>query len=868
MKMHLIKRVTAGAIAAALCLCLGASAIFASGNGAGNRLQLDELKRADAEVLPVKKGKTEVIYAKLNEDGGVETAFVVNRVTPEPGKNLEDFGDYSDVSQISLNGSLKRDGDKVTFETGDQNFYYQGKLKDTELPWVFGITYKLDGKQVEPDVLSGADGALEINISVKANPKCRESKDGTNPWAKVNMLQMSVTFPEGTTANLEAKDGTIALSGSNQLVNFIYLPNSDPKTFTIKATVTDFHMPPMQFAGVPFSFDFDSIKKPDLSKNEEVKKLKDGTKKLADGSEKLYEGLEKLKDGGQTLKNTMSELTSGGNKLSDNSSALTDGLDKLSSGASELAANGKRIETGIDDSASGASQLADGMQKAADGLTAYVDGVKTYASGIKQLAQNLPTMGTGVTQLTDAARQLAAGADKLSQGAELAKGSAEIRKGMEQIAAGLGQAGTPEEMAALKAKLKTLGENAAKLGEASANFKKAIDELNTGISGLSMAADGLYDGLGQVIKAVQDNINQPMDVKQLVKESGISYLTLALPDVQKLLKYIQQKQTAGMEQLLAGLQQLHSSADPAKPAPAQILKDALAQMKAKLPQLAEGYTQFDAGIQELAKGLPQLAKLGDLLDLAGGLKTLSANYQKFDDGVQAYVTGVNQLLAQLKPLPQGSTGQNLYSGIMALGDGFKQLAENSGKLSQGADQLSGANADALVNGQKALKDGASRLSGGLHDLSSGFSQFNGGVSSLASGATQLSTGLGSYLDGVRTLASGLSRWAEGFDTYADGVSSAADGSQALASGTQELHRGTQTMDQSMIELMEKYLADYQQLDEPKPSFASDKNPAVDHVQFVVMSQAVEKAPKETIPEPPEKEFTFWDRFINLFKGNK
>ena len=50
-----------------------------------------------------------------------------------------------------------------------RSFYYQGNLKDAQLPWNISVAYMLDGKNVAADELAGANGHLVISGSVTKN---------------------------------------------------------------------------------------------------------------------------------------------------------------------------------------------------------------------------------------------------------------------------------------------------------------------------------------------------------------------------------------------------------------------------------------------------------------------------------------------------------------------------------------------------------------------------------------------------------------------------------------------------------------------------------------------------------------------------
>lgn len=821
-------------------------------------------ERRLTDVKAGEAGKTEVVYVKLNSEGEPTTAYVVNRFEAAPGKTIDDFGNYSEVEQLSLNGSMSQGKDIVSLETGGKDFYYQGKLKECELPWTFELHYRLNGKEVSPHELGGASGDFELELAVAASEVKTEAGED-NPWAKKNMLQISITMPSESVTDLKAEGGSTAQAGSDSLVNFIFLPNSHPAKYVVTAKVENFSMPPIQIAGLPFSMDLSTIEKPDLSKNQEIKDLKEGTKKLADGAADLASGLQELKEASETLKSNLDKIVSGGSELIKGQADLENGLSQYTGGVDTLSANGKSIKDGLGDSAKGAGDLASGLEQSYKGINDYVNGVKNYVNGVDRLAANLPSVNQGAADLQAGMDQLASGVAQLGDGKSLLEGSAEIRQGLETMKKGLAALGTAEDMAKLKGQISALGTSAAELKTASEGFKTAIAEVETAVSGLSLAADGLYDGLGQMIASAEAQINAEIPAEDLIKGAGISPETLQDPEVQKLLTYLGGRQKNGLTQILNGLKALQSAGDETHPAPALSLKNGLAALNQSLPQLREGYESFNTGIEGLTESLPKLAGLADLIDLASGISALADNYAAFDEGLKSYIGGVNQLTAQVRKPAEGSELQNLYTGLKALSGGLNQLAGAGSQIEQGSEQLTGANADALTGGMKSLRDGGKTLADGLGSLKNGFGEYYGGVTALAGNSAGLNQGLKDYLNGVNELLSGLDQWAEGYGEFKNGLADAEGGSSELSDGTADLHRGTQTMDENMLELMDELLEDYEQLDGPQQSFASEQNGEVAHVQFVIMTEAIEipKPAPEPVPEP--EELSFWDRVVNLFR---
>ncbi len=100
--------------------------------------------------------KSEVVYGMLNSDGSVRTTYVVNRFVSNAPCRWTDYGAYTLVSNLSTSQPLICENEKVAFDMGEDPFFYQGTLKDAQLPWVVNLAYSLDGKAISQKDLAGS----------------------------------------------------------------------------------------------------------------------------------------------------------------------------------------------------------------------------------------------------------------------------------------------------------------------------------------------------------------------------------------------------------------------------------------------------------------------------------------------------------------------------------------------------------------------------------------------------------------------------------------------------------------------------------------------------------------------------------------
>ena len=120
--------------------------------------------------------KDEVVYVKLNNNGNVDNVYVVNSFDIKNGEKIVDYGSYSNVLNLSTSDKLNYSNGVVDANVSDTNkkFYYQGDMKDCEIPWDINIRYTLDGKNISSEELAGKSGNLEISFDIKKNDNVDE----------------------------------------------------------------------------------------------------------------------------------------------------------------------------------------------------------------------------------------------------------------------------------------------------------------------------------------------------------------------------------------------------------------------------------------------------------------------------------------------------------------------------------------------------------------------------------------------------------------------------------------------------------------------------------------------------------------------
>lgn len=318
--------------------------------------------------------KTENVYARLSADGTASGAYIVNHFHVKKAGEITDYGNFSDVTNLSTTDSLNVKNGAVSFSAQTGNFYYQGNMTSVELPWIFNITYTLNGKVATPKELGGKSGALKIHFQGKKNAKAAAS------FSDNYVMQVSLTLDNDTCDNIHSPDATMADAGNGTQLSFTVLPGADAD-FTIDADVRNFSMSGFSVAAVPYSIsvDMDGFDTDDLTS--QFSELTDAAEQLNDGAKELLSGIRKLNDGGGSVFDGSSKIKSGLNDLNNNSQSIIDASTQFNRALSDISTQLAQANF------SGLSELA----KLPDGLNQLSEALNKVSQGLSQLKEGFDT---------------------------------------------------------------------------------------------------------------------------------------------------------------------------------------------------------------------------------------------------------------------------------------------------------------------------------------------------------------------------------------------------------------------------------------------------------------------------------------------
>src|SRR5690625_4835113 len=174
--------------------------------------------------------KEEVIYINGKDNGNVKNIDAVNIF--DKGE-VVDYGNYSQVKLLNSNNEIKKDDDKITFDSDKDRTYYQGDMNSNNMPWDVDIKYFLNDKEIKGQDLAGKNGKIKIKIKIDENKNIKED------YFENYALQVNTKLDTKRFENIRASGATVANEGQNKLITYTALPGKGLES-EIEAYVKDF----------------------------------------------------------------------------------------------------------------------------------------------------------------------------------------------------------------------------------------------------------------------------------------------------------------------------------------------------------------------------------------------------------------------------------------------------------------------------------------------------------------------------------------------------------------------------------------------------------------------------------------------------
>ena len=810
LKSKYIVRVVAGVLTIALVgTGIGATAVFAEKNSTAVTAEADSTTDSskDADDIADKlmdsvslkdndADKDESVYLISDANGNVNKTIVVDHLKNKDKKDtLEDASNLSDIENVKGKEKFTQSGDKLTWQAGGKDIYYQGTATE-EPPVTQKVTYYLDGKEISPEDLAGKSGKVKIRFDYTNTTSYTETVNGEKqtvsvPFAAITGLVLGDGFE-----NIEVTNGKAEVSDSSSVVLGYALPGlkdslgikdkdldgdvNIPEYMEMTADVENFSMPAAMTFVVNASdyVSTDGIDTSDL--DDMINDLKDASTQLQDGSKTLAEGTDTLADGLSTLQSKLGTFASGVGTLQSGLKTYTDGVSTLSGGLNTLGNSTGALVSGADKLNSGAGQLASGSATLKDGLKSYTDGASTLAAGVGNLDAGMDTLKSGTDTLSQSAPSLVSGVNSLSDGINT------LNKALK----------TPmsdEEVAKYK-----------KAAKAGVDAKLADDTNATSYNNTKKYAAEKYYNEMTSDSSVEKTVESLKANKTLY---NMIYSTVEAQVKQQIENAIQEYVSNGVsrEEAIKAI----CGQDYDKYVEELSTNNTDSQLKAMAKQVLEGV----AGSSKDAVGT----------SVADAAKTGA------ETGAQeAVITGINSTKENISNQinAKQKSGESLVSGATKLNEGAKVLAEKLPELTKGVANL---------------KDGSSQLSAGAAKLTANNDTLNAGATALNAGASQLSAGTQSLMNSVPTLTSGIKQLVDGSNTLVannaqlnSGASQLADGTNQIVSGVDQLTTGSKTLSEGAHTLADGMVQFNEEgINKILDAYNGDLKPFTDKLQAVI-----------------------------------
>lgn len=435
--------------------------------------------------------KQEVVYASLNNAGGMNSVYVVNVLKAAAGQTVQDFGTYDQVVNLTDTSTINQLSDSVILtmpesETAsDIEFSYQGSVPNAQIPWNISITYLLDGQEISAEDLAGKTGSLELRIETAQN-------QSVDPRYYENyLMQITCTLPMKNATNVKTDQGSIALSGSDVTVSFMVMPDADGNV-SLSADVTNFEMSGISFAAIPFSMALDF---PDTDS------LVSQFDALIDGTEQLHSGAQDLVAGVSSVDAATKQAATGAANLATGATQMTQGL--------------QQYQQGLRDSAA-AAQDSVSEEDIADARQNYEAALGEYAAAFTVAYEQVMTENTQMTQqeaLQAAAQQLAGSSQEQAMNTALQSLLTVVSTQIASQGAAEALTGAADGLGSVDDASSLLG-GSASLGTGAQELASGLDQLAGGTGELASGVGSLTEGtqtLAQETQGIPDKVQAEID---------------------------------------------------------------------------------------------------------------------------------------------------------------------------------------------------------------------------------------------------------------------------------------------------------------------------------------------------------------------
>lgn len=547
--------------------------------------------------------KTESVYVNLDYYGAVDQIHVSNDCVLTGQNEIEDFGVYESITNLTNRTELKNVDGKIVWDvSGLKRFAYNGKVSNDNaknVPWTFEVSYKLNGVETRAEELLGKSGLVEMIIDINAN------KDAKEYYRNNYMLEVTGSYDLNKYLSVESDEAMFVTTGRTKTLMYIVLPGQST-TLHIRIGSEDFEMDGLTFAMVPIE-------------GKALEKIGD----IVDDKKSIEDAMDALNASADTILDAMSGMQTNLNGISSGVSKVQDGTNELHGLAGKRDEDIAKAKTSLENMQGIITSLQGDLDNAIDGANNLTDMLEELQVEFKAVDKTMKNVQDNLSDIEEAIEDLPDDLDDISKTVKIT--AALVGNFRDLLDAEL--AGKQVDVSGLENNLKKIAYNATVLGSsedenvkasageilsALASVNETLQEVKEIMSDTTNASSSMLSNLsklqsklgiiadmidgddGEIIIDAVDNIDDLVAKLREVLNTAIKYNEKAIEDKENLPLALE-----NMKKMLGELKEADNVA-------VSLLSTAQEALKILSGKLYEGSDELMSGIVGATKDLEKI----------------------------------------------------------------------------------------------------------------------------------------------------------------------------------------------------------------------------------------------------------------------
>lgn len=547
--------------------------------------------------------KTESVYVNLDYYGAVDQIHVSNDCVLTGQNEIEDFGVYESITNLTNRTELKNVDGKIVWDvSGLKRFAYNGKVSNDNaknVPWTFEVSYKLNGVETRAEELLGKSGLVEMIIDINAN------KDAKEYYRNNYMLEVTGSYDLNKYLSVESDEAMFVTTGRTKTLMYIVLPGQST-TLHIRIGSEDFEMDGLTFAMVPIE-------------GKALEKIGD----IVDDKKSIEDAMDALNASADTILDAMSGMQTNLNGISSGVSKVQDGTNELHGLVGKRDEDIAKAKTSLENMQGIITSLQGDLDNAIDGANNLTDMLEELQVEFKAVDKTMKNVQDNLSDIEEAIEDLPDDLDDISKTVKIT--AALVGNFRDLLKAEL--EGKQVDVSGLENNLKKIAYNATVLGSsedenvkasageilsALASVNETLQEVKEIMSDTTNASSSMLSNLsklqsklgiiadmidgddGEIIIDAVDNIDDLVAKLREVLNTAIKYNEKAIEDKENLPLALE-----NMKKMLGELKEADNVA-------VSLLSTAQEALKILSGKLYEGSDELMSGIVGATKDLEKI----------------------------------------------------------------------------------------------------------------------------------------------------------------------------------------------------------------------------------------------------------------------